>query len=387
MKNILFFLIITNIIFNSCKQNNFDNNFTSYNSSSIHKLILKALSGNETANKSLSNLIDLNNPDHDYSKFVIDSLVATNNKIYYSVLLEFPNPMYNRFAVYNQKLTAYLLDKSLSGYLSEETLNLNDSKYFKVIEDFNSVDNIKLQRLSLYRAGDFSVTLVFRDFTKMIDRENEYYQKIKEFLPDRIITSINSKKRSSLSHKGDVYPFNITKGKYISSDSIFYKFVKNILNKNKSGKEKNLLKKQKNGTAWNTLKNNVSAKNNNHDFTINLSQHWKEINDVDINKKLKKTLDGTKYINSSIRSEISIARINYNTENTDYLRYKLKNFDKLNPNLRFSDSIKIGDDLLIFYEYKNNCKKYLIIIETSNKMLKNYKPMFKKIINSFKVEC
>lgn len=386
MKKILFFLIITIFLFNSCKKNNLENISAGYNSSSIHKLILKALSGNETANKSLSNLIDLKNPDRDFSKLVIDSIIVKNTKTYYSVLLEFPNPLYNRFAVYNQNLKAYLLDKSLNGYLSEETLNLNDNKYFKVIEDFNSVNDIKLQRLSLYRAGDFSVTLVFRDFTKMIDSKNEYYQKIKEFLPDRIITSINSKKRSSISSKGDVYPFNITKGKYVSTDSLFYKFVKNTLAENSKGKGQNFLKEEKSEiTGDNFNSNKIDKKSLN--FNMNLSQHWNGIQNVVIKENLKKSVRGIKFVNSTIGSEIAVAQVNYNTQISDYFKYELKNVFRMNPNIRFTKHIEIGKNLVTFYEYKNNCKKFIIILESPKNTYENYKTMFKKILNSFNAEC
>ena len=69
-----------------------------FNSKGIEYLVSEAARGNRVANDSLSNLFDLNLPSQSIiNKIEIDSLKNISGKTYYAVLVEFPNPFFNRF--------------------------------------------------------------------------------------------------------------------------------------------------------------------------------------------------------------------------------------------------------------------------------------------------
>ena len=129
MKSILF--IITLFVLSGCSkkekpvEEKLDGNI-------LRTLVSEAINGIYSANQQLSDLIDYSLPiDSDYNSLIIDSL-KLNNKTFYYVLLEFPDPEYNRFAVYDSSFSPQLLDKSLNGNIYQEKIKVGNKDFIKI---------------------------------------------------------------------------------------------------------------------------------------------------------------------------------------------------------------------------------------------------------------
>lgn len=143
--------------------------------------------------------------------------------------MEYPNPVYNRFAVYDENLKSYLIDKSLNGQLSEKIINIKGKTYAQVDEGFLTKDVIQLNRISLYEISSDNVSLVFRDFTKIKLPEREYTQVINDFSGNKITTEINSS-RKGYKTKEISFTFNIDNKMYESKENMFDALVKYLIN-------------------------------------------------------------------------------------------------------------------------------------------------------------
>jgi hypothetical protein len=191
----------------------------------LQALILSAINGNKKANDSLSVLIDLEVAENnDYNSIEVDSFYLDSMK-YFSVLLEYPNPIYNRFAVYDSLANCFLIDKSLNGSLSFEVIELQDLTFLKVIERFISKDTLSLSRLSFYKIINKSINLVYRSFAELKTLKKHFYQTINFISEDSIKTQILVPKKYKLNVKEDVFVFDSIHKEYRSNQSLFDKLV------------------------------------------------------------------------------------------------------------------------------------------------------------------
>ena len=187
----------------------------------LKTLVSQAIKGIYSANVQLSNLIDYSLPIHsNYNSFIIDSL-KLSNKTYYYVLLEYPDPKYNRFAVYDSSFSPQLIDKSLNGNISQEKIKVDNKNFIKVDEAYLSKDTLLLNRLSLYRVDSIGVYLAFRTHTKFSKPDMVYFQDITEISDSLIKTTI------SIINKEDNFVFDSSEKKYISTQNIFDEFIMN----------------------------------------------------------------------------------------------------------------------------------------------------------------
>jgi hypothetical protein len=151
------------------------------NSAYIERLVQAAIDSNISSNNELAGLIDYSLPlNKNYNSLKIDSIKINSGEVFYFVLLEHPNPVYNVFAVYDTSLSLLLLDKSLNGNLSAEAVTLSGKQFVKVNEGFISKDVLVLNRLSLYKPDSSKISLVFRTHTKLAKPDIEYFQEVKE---------------------------------------------------------------------------------------------------------------------------------------------------------------------------------------------------------------
>lgn len=190
----------------------------------LQVMVLNATNGDKKANDSLSGLIDLQMEEINlYNSLEIDSFYLDRIK-YFSVLIESPNPVYNRLAIYDSTTNCYLIDKSLNGKLSFEIMDLHDLKLLKVIERFISKDTLSLTRVSLYGKINNSINLVYRSFTELKTLKNHFYQTIHFISEDTIKTQIFIPKKYKLA-AGDVFVYNHANKEYHSSQSLFDSLV------------------------------------------------------------------------------------------------------------------------------------------------------------------
>jgi len=193
--------------------------------SSLQELVVNASNGDKKANDSLSILMDLQMGENNlYNSLKVDSFYVDSTK-YFSVLLEYPNPVYNRLVIYDVTTNCYLMDKSLNGKLTFEILELQDLKFLKVIEKYISKDTLSISRLSLYKKIDDSFNLVYRSFAELKTLKNHFYQTINFISGDTIKTQIQTQKKYRLDAKDDIFVFNLTEKVYRSNQSSFDSLV------------------------------------------------------------------------------------------------------------------------------------------------------------------
>jgi len=191
----------------------------------LQALVLNSINGDKKANDSLSGLVDFKMDENiSYNYLQVDSFYLDSIK-YFSVLLEYPNPIYNRFAVYDSSANCFLIDKSLNGSLSFEVIELQDLKFIKVIEKFISKDTLSISRLSFYRKIDNSINLVYRSFAELKTLKNQFYQTVNFISQDSIKTQIQVPKKYKLNVKEDVFVFDSIEKKYRSNQSLFDSLV------------------------------------------------------------------------------------------------------------------------------------------------------------------
>ncbi len=192
----------------------------------IKDLVSQALDSNAVANNKLANLIDYSLPvTKNYNSIIADSIIA-DSKTYYFVLLENPNPLYNKFAVYDSLLQPLLKDESLNGNIYLEKIKSSRKDFIKIDEAYISKDTLLLNKISLYSADSFGVSLAFRTHTKFAKPEIEYFQDIVEISDTLIKTKISSSEKSPINNKEDNFIYNPSAKKYTSPQNLFDEFIK-----------------------------------------------------------------------------------------------------------------------------------------------------------------
>ncbi len=364
------------------------------NGTELKSLVQNAMNGNSSADSLLQNLIDLSLPiNNKYNSFVVDSVSSLHGHKFYYVMLTFPNPFYNRFAFYDSTFALYLIDRSFTGYVNLSLIKNGDKLFLTALEDFYSKDVLELNRLSLFQITDSSVTLVFRDFTKLVSRENEFSQSIFKISGDRIITNCSSTKPSPIAGKSDVFDFDYTHNKYLSKIDFFSNFIMNQINsfKREPGKPEitdynSALQSVGIDPGLDTLKSSSNTLNT-EGYSLTLTDNWKSIKNIGIIEFLKTKMFGTTYINDSLGATISVIMIPNADSSENYINYSLNNSTLGKYMVRYTNKIELKTDFVQFFEYSCGQKKYLLILKASKYTYKAYKEIYQNIINSFTINC
>lgn len=358
----------------------------------IRQVVERAVDGNTAANDSLGGLI---NPDYpvntDFNALNIDSIRSKSGNIYYTVLLEYPNPSYNRLAVYDTLMRAHLIDKSLNGNLTGDKISVDGLSFLRVIEHFISKDIFDIQRISLYSVGDSTVSRVFRTITAVKYEGRELFQSVDEITASRIKTSIKSNRYSPVRNKSDVFTFDAGLNLYKSSEDLFDRYIAGVIAKSKHKTRMPEITDEKSvwesvGVDPETAKTVHSDRNG--DYSISLSEDWKELKDFKITEYVNKEFKGTRYLNNSIGTSISVFEIPTLSSAEDFSKVKLSNSaTKGSMQIRFSDEVIDGKIFLLYYEYSCSNRKMMIIIKGSKFTYDDYKELYSKIANSFSMGC
>ncbi len=388
---ILFF----SFLLTSCSLFNRSNFQTAeFHSDGLKKLILRAIEGDTTANKALNYFTDPRLPvNNDYSSLEVDSLTLTSGKKYFTVLIGFSNPIYNRFAVYDSTLRLYLIDRSLNGYLNDTILKIGSRKLIKVSESFTSKDTLSVKRISLFQVNDSSAGLIFRAFTQLIELKKEFNQTITEISDDRIKTELSSTKNSPIANKADIFLYNYSKMKYLSENNIFDNFVideiKNFGDKSEKPEiidVKSMYASAGIDIALDTIKTTGNTKDK-LGYTLTLPENWKTLKNLALTEFLNKEFNGTRYLNDEIGASISIIMIPVQDSAEMFIKYKLKFTTLGKYKVRYSDKIQMRKDFVQFFEYSCGTKKYILILNASKFTYEKYKDIYQNIINSFTIDC
>jgi hypothetical protein len=210
MKHLIPLVLI--IIFSGCGRKESTNSSEKVNTADIKALVIKALNSDTAANDK-------------YNSIIADSLIA-GKKVYFFVLLENQEPLYNRFAVYDSILTPLLIDKSLNGNIYFEKFVSGGKQFIRIDDIYQAKDTLLLNRLSLYSPDLYGFYLVFRTHTKFAKPGTEYFQDIIEVSDTLIKTKIGGTGRFTLVNKEDVFKYTSSEMKYLSPQNLFDEFIK-----------------------------------------------------------------------------------------------------------------------------------------------------------------
>ena len=195
-------------------------------SSTLRHLISKALTGDSDANVNLKGLFSYKHINKTkYNQLSIDSS-QINNKKYFSVILEYPDPALNLFAIYDNKLKLHLLDKSLNGNLSDEWIQIGTRNFCFVQERFLTKDVLSLDRLSIYEMKDDSASLIYRSLSRFADGKEVSMQTVETVTPQFIVAKMTGLKDKTLDNQPDTFYFNTNSREYLSKWNLFNNYIK-----------------------------------------------------------------------------------------------------------------------------------------------------------------
>ena len=366
-----------------------------FNSKGIDSLISQAADGNKVANDSLSNLFDLTLPPQSViNKIQIDSIKNSSGKTFYGVIVEFPNPIFNRFAVYDSSMRCYFIDKSLNGYLSLTSINSAKKNYFQVFEQFTSKDVISLKRKNLYFVKGDSVNLALRFFTQYFSPDDQLTQEVETFTDDLIQTKILSKKGFLPVQAWDTFSFDEHTRKFISLVNHFESFVLQLTKQFVRKPEKPFFFDQSSALKSLGIKRSVDSaqaynnyKNKKENYSLYLPEGWKAISGVLLKDVIKTQLDGTRFINVSLGASFGVIKLKENRTAEEYFPFTLQNKVNGNYSVRFSEKNLINRNYYLGFEISCYTLKYLIIFQCPEILYEGNKQIFESIINSFWMDC
>ena len=369
-KLLLIAITILTLAFSACSTD--DENL---NSAKLRELVLQSLDGNYEANVKLKGFID---PEiirrKDFNSIRIDSGYI-NKKYYYSVLLEYFDPLLNRFAIYDNQLRLCLIDKSLNGNLSAEWIAKENRNFVFVQEKFLTKDVLNIDRLSIYEVYDSTADLVYRSISKLVKDKMTSSQTIEKITTDFIVTKISGKSDLNVINKIDTFYFYSNSRKYLSSKNVFNNFVKQEIN----------------DFRWVITKPQIPAENfdNNAllEFYIDLNEEWVKVPNYNEDKLLKSSLTGIKYYNDQLKAAITVFEIPSGKTGEDYSLYPFSTSTGDSYKKRSTGNYTMDKNFNQLLEHSCGDKKYLLLFDSPKKIYDQNKRKLDTILNSFTIDC
>ncbi|HPI38518.1 MAG TPA: hypothetical protein PK397_11300 [Ignavibacteriaceae bacterium] len=365
-----------------------------FNGEKLKSLFISANTGSRTANDSLNFIIDTGIPlPPAFNSVTVDSIMQKEKK-YYGLLVEYSNPVYNLFAVYDSEQKLYLIDRSLNGFLKLTTASANKVDFFIVEEDFNSKDSIKLGRISLYTTISDTMFLSFRSFSSLTSGSTSLSSEITLITPDSIVVRnsyiIDKKAKSDVG----TYFYDKESLTFYSGVNSFNSKVMELI---KGYKRKPLnpaitdkisaLKSTGVQTSIDSINRYNNYKDRTNKFSIFIPEGWRFIRNVKPTIELKKEVSGTRIYNKEIDASFLVVKIGENENAEAYISSKLENNMHGHYVVRFNEKIKTGENYYRFFEISCISLKYLIIFECPVKYYEENKQVFENMISSFGIEC
>ena len=389
---VLIVALFISFIFISCAK---EEKVYQFKSKGIENLVAEAAKGNKIANDSLSTLFDLNLPAQlIINKIEIDSIKNTSGKSFYGVLVEFPNPFFNRFAVYDSAMHCYLIDKSLNGYISLTSIHSDKRNYFQVFEQFTSKDILSFKRKNLYIVKRDTVNLALRLYTQFFSPSDQLIQEVETFTDDLIGTKIISKKGLSPQQNWDTYSFDEKRLKFSSLNNYFETIIVQLENQFTKKPEMPFFYDQSSALRGLGIKLSIDSvqsynnyKNKKEKYSLYLPEGWRAVKGVAYRKVMSSVLDGTKFFNVSLGTSFGIMKLKANSAAEDYISFPFKNKVNGNYTVRFTEKYLIDRKYYVNFEISCYTLKYLIVFECPEIMYDDNKTTFEAIINSFWMEC
>ncbi len=386
MSKSLYFVVVGLLMLASCGPLNrkklYDDN--------LPNLVKQVIAGTDTTSR-LSVLRDKEIPPSDNPNSISEDTFSFSGKHYYSILAEYPDPVYNRFAIIDTNYNVLLVDKSLNGYLTESKAAANYLSFIRVEESFISKGVLGLRRVSFYSVDDNdNAELVFRTFTELRKPEITYKQDIVRIEPKEIKTIMYSTDppKSGLVRDHDIFLFDANTGKYTGTSGTFDDFVLSEVENFESASDKpQIINRESYLKQRGITSPEKSVPHRLGKFSMPLSGEWNEVKDVKITGLLKRPEPGVKYINNHYGAEISVIQLPPDDSAESYISYPLENISAGNYRVRFSEKVSGGKYFYQFFEYSCGKEKFLLILQTLKTTYDLYKDDYQNLINSFSMEC
>ena len=389
-KNLLI-ILFSSLFLYSCSDKPKEVGPKKINGKILSRLSEDALWGSEKANYRLSGLVKPDTPTPDeYNQLKVDSVITKEGIKYYSILIEFPNPIHNVLAVYDENLSLYLLDNSLNGNIVTEWENISGKLYLIASENFVSKDLLKLSRICLYRMINGKFYLVFKSFTKLDKAGKIYQQSIEKIEDNNIVTRLSSNKKTKLSNKKDIFNFDSFEYKYISKKDLFTNFVLNEIKSAKWTIEKPELKletiKKKEQTTKQTVTTEYAAIEL-KGSKITLNSDWNNPIGIAVTDHLISRLEGVRYINEKIGATITIIQLPEGSTASQFVKYKFGNSTKGDYRVRSTKITQTGKNYIQFFEHSCSNKTFILLLQTPKYTYDKNKQTYNEIVTSFFIEC
>jgi hypothetical protein len=269
----------------------------------------------------------------DYNQLFIDDL-KSGNDTYFSIILEYADPKFNLFAIYDDQLNLYLVDKSLNGYLNSKWIDNGSKKFLLLQEQFLTKDVLSVERLSIYEIANKTAWLVYREPSRFVKDNNLAYQRVETINDDYILTKITGTGNILGEIKVDTFYFNSSSKKYFSKKNLFGNYVDQEI--------KNFI--------WITTKPQITeefveAESNTvtKDYKISIGSDWQNNAKYIEDRLLKQPLKGVKYSNLANGSSFTVMQIPSGEEGDKYCPYPLIESVKGSYRIRSSEVFQTGE--------------------------------------------
>lgn len=393
MPKVLFSMLFILIAAVNCSQRDYDTKSERVDGKRLQLLIKNAIRGNDKSNFKLSGfLMSYTPPGENYNQLVIDSTVTSSGVKLYSVLLEFPNPLFNILAVYDENLNLYLQDNSLNGNIAATWETISDKQYLVTSENFISKDKIELSRLSLYSIDESNLSAVFRNFTRLKYSGKNFKQVINYVSNDKITTRITSNNSKKLKNKTVIFNYNNSTQKYVSENDIFYNFVlEEVRNANWAIEKPEL-------SIETVVQIKADLKRANQDgnenpiegtsgFQILLDPDWNSAVSISVTEHLSKTLEGILYINNKLGAQITIIKLPEGSNASQFVKYQFGQPTEGSYRVRSSELITSGNSRVQIYEHSCSNKSFLLILQVPKYTYEDNKNIYSDVVANFTIEC
>jgi hypothetical protein len=347
-------------------------------SSELRSLITEAITGDQDAIETLNGLIDSKHVGkNDYNELKVDGF-KLNDRQYFSVLLEYPDPKFNLFAIYDSELNFYLLDKSLNGNISVEWATSGSRLFVFLQERFLTKDILTLDRLSIYEVFDETASLIYRSLSRFAEGNEICYQTVELIGRTSIVTKVSGLKDKAINNQADTFYFNSDTKKYLSKWNLFNKYVKQQIRE----------------FSWISTKPEIPSEildDQNilirQGYQIALGEGWEEIPYFTENKILLKSLTGTKFSNKSLNSSFIVVEIPYGDDAENYSPYSFDNPTMGDYKIRKTAFYESGNSYYQIIEHSCGDKKFLLLFESAKTVYMQKKNIFDQIVRSFTIKC
>ena len=347
-------------------------------SSELRSLITEAITGDQDAIETLNGLIDSKHVGkNDYNELKVDGF-KLNDRQYFSVLLEYPDPKFNLFAIYDSELNFYLLDKSLNGNISVEWATSGSRLFVFLQERFLTKDILTLDRLSIYEVFDETASLIYRSLSRFAEGNEICSQTVELIGRNSIVTKVSGLKDKAINNQADTFYFNSDTKKYLSKWNLFNKYVKQQIRE----------------FSWISTKPELPSEildDQNilirQGYQIALGEGWEEIPYFTENKILLKSLTGTKFSNKSLNSSFIVVEIPYGDDAENYSPYSFDNPTMGDYKIRKTAFYESGNSYYQIIEHSCGDKKFLLLFESAKTVYMQKKNIFDQIVRSFTIKC